>query len=277
MEVTFFKPKSVLLRRYMEGYYFLTKVREEGDIRYLTFPNNFSIISVAQNASLALKEYSGVVQEKKKNGFYSALICHYIKPIEAVYKGAVEEVTFYFKPLGLNAFLKAPLSHYPQHTSNFLPYPDYKSAMLAILSETDIPSRRDMIEDYWLSKLTGFKHDFLFDAIKDLSKTDEDISILEIARKYHTSRQTINKQFMQHIGKSPVAFKKIHRFREVLAQKTIPGTREETLTALSYACLFYDQSHMIKEFKQLTGLTPKAFFKMIHLNADGLGNWLFKS
>jgi AraC-like DNA-binding protein len=275
MEVQFFKPKNALLRRYMDGYYFLTKRPDEPEIRYLTFPTNLSILSVARNATLELEENRATVQQSKNN-FYSLLIAHYIKPIEAVYKGAVDEVNFYFKPLGLHAFLPASLSYHPHNTALFIPYGDYKKNMLSILNEKDITVRQEMIEAYWLSKLVGFEHDFLYAVIDELTKPDDDISIQEIAKKYNTSRQTINKLFMRYLGKSPVNFKKINRFRETLSQKTIPGIPDETLTALSYACLFYDQSHMIKEFKKLTGLTPKAFFKKIPLNVNGLGNWLFK-
>ena len=77
-----------------------------------------------------------------------------------------------------------------------------------------------------------------------------------------------------HLCKSPSDFKKIHRFREALKSKK-DKKNSPTLTALSYDMLFYDQSHLIKDFKSLTGLPPKNFFKNLTSHDDGKINWLF--
>ena len=49
---------------------------------------------------------------------------------------------------------------------------------------------------------------------------------------------------------------------------------EKNLTVVGYEALFYDQSHMVKAFKSLTGFTPKQFFEGIELK-NGAGNWFF--
>ena len=84
----------------------------------------------------------------------------------------------------------------------------------------------------------------------------------------------MTKHFETNIGKSPSDFKKIHRFRTALKTQ-INKKSNENMASLSYDLLFYDQSHLTKDFKSLTGLTPKKFFKNISSKENGEINWLF--
>lgn len=105
MELKFFKPKSEILQHYMEGYYFLTNKKSDPIVEYFNFPSNFSIISLIENAEIVYGENQGIIKENQGNILTSDLICHYKKPIKLSYEGNINELTFYFKPLGLNAFL----------------------------------------------------------------------------------------------------------------------------------------------------------------------------
>ena len=275
MELKFYKPKNKILQQYIEGYYFLTNNQEDPVIEYFTFPNNFSIISIIEKVEIIYTENKGVIKENKAIPLSSDLICHYKKPINLSYEGTINELTFYFKPLGLNAFLNKPLCHYTNDFfANFIPYDDYNSAFTQILNEIDIEKRIELIESYWLSKLKGFEHPFLNKLLTDLKDDKNDFSISDLAKKYGISRQNLTKHFEANLCKSPSDFKKIHRFREAL-KNNISKKTKANLTTLSYDLLFYDQSHLIKDFKSLTGLTPKKFFKNISSQEDGKINWLF--
>lgn len=272
MQLQYFTPKSKLLARYLEGYYFLEKERDEPAVEYLTFPNNFSIVSLLQDTQLTLAGNSVLIEEKAGGDFTSQLICHYEKPIKIRYEGRVREITFYFKPLGLNAFIEKPLLQYLGDSfRSFLPFEDYETAMKSVLAEESLDEQRNSIENYWLSKFLGFEHELLQDILSDLTDKTKDYAIEQLAEKYHTSRQNISRQFSIHIGKTPSEFKKTQRFRQTMA-KNMEGTN---LTTLSYDNSFYDQSHLIRDFKSFTGLTPKAFFKSISLQENATINWLF--
>ena len=112
MEIKFFKPKNEILQKYIEGYYFLTNSKTDLPVEYYTFPNNYSIISIIENSEVIYSENRAIVKEKKGTPLNSDLICHYKKPIKLCYEGNINEITFYFKPLGLNAFLEKSLCHY---------------------------------------------------------------------------------------------------------------------------------------------------------------------
>ena len=131
------------------------------------------------------------------------------------------------------------------------------------------------MEAYWISKLKGVSHPFLYQAINDmLLPNDREMTIAEIARKSGISQKTLIKHFEQHIGKTPSDFRKIVRFRNALKQKSLEN-KEGNLTDITYISRYFDQSHMIKDFKALTGYSPKAFFKKLSSIYDGKINWIF--
>ncbi|MCZ8196882.1 MAG: helix-turn-helix domain-containing protein [Flavobacterium sp.] len=275
MKIKFFKPKSEILQKYIEGYYFLTNTKADLPIEYYTFPNNYSIVSIIEDSEVLFSENIAVIKEKKGHPLNSDLICHYKKPIKLRYEGNINEITFYFKPLGLNAFLEKSLCHYTNDFfANFIPFDDYKEIFVVIMKENDLDKKIELIESYWLSKLKEFQHPFLHQIIEDLKDTQRDYSISDLAKKYSITRQNLTKHFESNLCKSPSDFKKIQRFREALKSQ-INSKSKNNLTELSYDMLFYDQSHLIKDFKSLTGLTPKKFFKNLSPQEDGQINWLF--
>jgi AraC-like DNA-binding protein len=72
------------------------------------------------------------------------------------------------------------------------------------------------------------------------------------------SRKQFERNFSAFVGTSPKQFLKIVRFQNALhtkfKQKTV------TLTQLACDCGYYDQSHMINDFKSLSGHTPGEYF-----------------
>jgi len=275
MQIQFFKPQNTTLQNYIEGYYFLINKENETTTPYLTFPNNNSILSVYENTENCFSENKAVVKGKKNNSFNSDLICHYKKPIEIHIEGNVKELAFYFKPLGLNAFLSKQLHTYTNDSfSNFNPYDDFKETMVSILKMENIEESRQKIEEYWMTKLVGFEHPFLHKAIARLQHLEDEISISDLAKECHTSRQNLIKNFDKHLCKNPSEFRKIHRFREALKSYS-KASKQNNLTQLSFDMFFYDQSHLIKDFKSLTGLSPKNFFKKLTSDEHKNVNWLF--
>ncbi len=68
------------------------------------------------------------------------------------------------------------------------------------------------------------------------------------------SQRQLRRLFKHYIGASPKSFSKIVRFQHILKLTQLDMTPGHGL--LSHAQGFYDQSHLIKDFKQLSGSTP---------------------
>ena len=86
------------------------------------------------------------------------------------------------------------------------------------------------------------------------------ISINELASKACLSRKQFERLFTEYAGTSPKKFLRIVRFQHTLDQRS--KRPDEKLTSLAYQCGYYDQSHMNREFYELSGMTPKNYFKL---------------
>jgi len=77
----------------------------------------------------------------------------------------------------------------------------------------------------------------------------------DVAREIGISRQHLARQFQHHVGVSPKMFARVMRLRRVLA--SLPHDPDWAGVAAQHG--YYDQSHLIDDFRELAGDTPNAF------------------
>jgi len=276
MKTESFKPENKELQKYIESFYILTHSRNEEKVSYLTFPTLYSVVAIVLNAENIITSKNITTKFCASKPLETSLICRFNKPICFQYDGDIKEVCIYFKPLGLNAFLEKPLENYSSSFfDKFIPFSDYEMSMKKILETEDNTFLATKIEEYWLKKLIGFNHPFLFGAINQIQESPH-ISTFELANEYKISQKTLIKHFKKHLCKTPTEYKKIFRFRKALNEKQI-SDKTYKLTELAYISNFFDQSHMISNFKSLTGLAPKLFFKNLSKSEGNNINWIFNA
>lgn len=266
MNLVFYKPKNETLQKYIEGYYFIAEDKNSTQIKYFTFPNNFCILSVNQNVKVELKERQILVSSSDKKNIIADFISRYSEPIEVIYQNSVNEITIYFKPLGINHFMDSSNIFKQSKIIDFNPFLDFKHKMEKIFNESNRKTQIEQLESYWLSKFDKKELPLIEQILLDI---EADLKIEEIAAKHHFSRQYVNKLFSKNVGKTPSEFRKIHRFRTSLMN----FKKTKNLTQLSHENLFYDQSHFIKDFKTLTSQNPTSFFKNVDTENGNI--WLF--
>ena len=272
MKITLIKPSCSQLQDHIECFYILERSPQDKPVSYLTFPSTFNIVVISRHTRTTESKQHLIIQHDPHTPLEAKLVANFNKPVLVQYQGAVTEITIYFKPIGLNAFIDEPLSTY-QHGDycDFKPFPDYEEVMQDVLEINNHSDKIKALEEYWLSKLKTFEHPFLHQMLR--SMTDATISTL--AAMFRVSRVTITKEFRKYLGFTPGHFKKIMRLRHSInEQKKQPGNR---LTDISYALDYFDQSHMIRDFRTLTGMPPKKFFNDIaHIDPEYI-SWKFLS
>ncbi len=271
MNIQVFKPQNEILKDYVFSYYLLNNDNNK-ETTYLTFPKPYSIVSVNKNAKVSYLPNTMVIESDGNGSLTSDLTLSYKKPILIKYKGSVKEITIYFKPLALYAFIEHPGESISENDS-FLPYPDYKEKMSEIIDLTSTDEIILQLESYLLSKLSKFKHPFLHQFIDDVTINSR-TSIGELSKEYGISQKTLIKHTKSYLDRTPSEFIKVVRFHKALKEyyKTEKGTL--SLIEIGYMASFFDQAHMIKDFKTLTGFTPRAFFKNLN-HTKGELNWIF--
>ncbi|MET0467052.1 MAG: helix-turn-helix transcriptional regulator [Chitinophagaceae bacterium] len=268
MELNFYTPRNKLLQQFIEGYYFITDTQKGGTEKYLTFPNNFCIVTINLNSRVLLSENSIKIFPSKKENIYTSVVYRYTNPIEVYYKKPIHELTIYFKPLGLNHFVQnIEIIFCQRNLAGFAAnLPDFETEMCKIFARKDREAQLEHLEKFWLQNLVTNDLNLMKNILKDI---ESNMKIEDVAGKYEMSRKHLNTLFLKHLGKSPGEYQKIYRFRQAINNKS--GVRN--LTELAYENFFYDQSHFIKNFRALTNNSPKSFFKNVDINQKNV--WLF--
>ncbi len=85
------------------------------------------------------------------------------------------------------------------------------------------------------------------------------ISVDALATLTQLSNRQLERKFKQKLGISPKQYCRIIRFRNVLGKTTSIRSINWADIALSFG--YYDQSHLIHEFRHFTGFSPTEYFK----------------
>jgi AraC-like DNA-binding protein len=278
MNIATFYPQHETLKRHIDYYYFLKADSPDFNSTYYAFPNINVPLSLHRSATCEIKaHYTGV--QAVKNGHGMALIQRsYQAPLLISLKGAIDKVTICFKPLGISPFISQPFCEIaPADSQVFLAWeqhPVYHTLRNAFFSTDDNQERIFLLEDFLLSVYTPAEEFALVEkVITWLSDFGEHHSIEEMSEKLGLTTRSFNRLFHKHMSISPVAWKKIARFRHSLKNKLF-NTRFKKLTEIGYESHFYDQAYFIKVYKKLTGSNPTAFFNSVEKLADD--NLIFK-
>lgn len=83
------------------------------------------------------------------------------------------------------------------------------------------------------------------------------IRVEDVAAALGVSRQHLALQFRQQVGLSPKLFARICRFRH--ASATLRAGADRDVAAVALDCGYFDQSHLIRDFRDFAGTTPETW------------------
>jgi methylphosphotriester-DNA--protein-cysteine methyltransferase len=114
--------------------------------------------------------------------------------------------------------------------------------------------------DYLSGKSTCIQH-----AVHEIIKNNGDVKIESLVRNSGFSLKYFGILFRQQVGITPKAFSNIIRLNYFINYKNIHPAKN--LTECAYEANFFDQSHLIRIFKEITGKSPKEHFNSTnHIN-----------
>jgi AraC-like DNA-binding protein len=92
-------------------------------------------------------------------------------------------------------------------------------------------------------------------ALEVMDRPTEISRVREVARYVGLSERRLTELFSTHVGMTPKAFGRVRRFQRALAH--LLRRPSVAWTDLAIVCGYYDQSHMIRDFRAFAGLTPE--------------------
>ncbi len=91
-------------------------------------------------------------------------------------------------------------------------------------------------------------------ACTELDRSNGNLPISVLARTVGLSERTLERRFHRHIGATPKRYARIVRLRNALLQRRESATWADAACAAGY----YDQSHMINDFREFYGVSPES-------------------
>lgn len=166
-----------------------------------------------------------------------------------------------FKPGGSYPFFRLPAHLFSNQfvTINNLLNKEY-TLLEEQLAECSNEERVPLMNNFLLKKLDNLPPhwDFVTRASRELLHQPS-MKITELAYQFNTNYKTLERRFSMVLGITPSELLKIKRFNDAVL--AMYSCRHHSLTAIAYECGYYDQSHFIREFKQLSHFTPREFLK----------------
>ncbi len=214
---------------------------------------NFSNpIALGSNTLFTNTLFAGVTSEYKTLDYQPDQVSH-------VQAGVV------FKPGGAYPFIQQPLIEFKNTVVETSAFGDcYFDAVYEQLGEIrDSKSRVIRLAQMMADRLKKNSSDTLAPQLINLIRRHPEISIEALTQKTGYSQQHLNRLLGKFAGMNAKGFQKIFRLNQAM-QAVQKMDDEEILTNITYDLGYFDQAHFIHEFKEMTGMTPRAYQLIRH-------------
>lgn len=165
-----------------------------------------------------------------------------------------------FKVGGSYPFLHLPVSEF---NNLFVDAEHVLGNALLLLREQllELSEPREMfllVEKYLMERLTNYRQQQrTVDTAVFSIHNSKLISLRQMAEELGYSQKQFIHIFKKHVGLSPKYYQRIARFNKVL--KAVDKQQSIDWSQIGYTCGFYDQAHLINDFKYFSGMAPKDY------------------
>lgn len=180
-------------------------------------------------------------------------------PIHLLQTGPADIAAIRFRTAAAGPALGMPLASL---TGRVVPladaYPVLAAKLLWAASRDQDPARRAArMSAVLLANLREGDDRLAREAVRRMRGAREVAPVLSLAREAGVSTRTLERRIKHATGLSPKLLHRVMRFRQVFTalDRTPPGH----WARLAYAAGYYDQAHLIRDFRQFAGAAPSVF------------------
>lgn len=188
-----------------------------------------------------------------------------LEPIELTPNGPVGVIAARLRPEGLGLFGSQPAF---ELTGRAIPVSQlgYGGADLSMrVAEARSPeARRRILENFLLRRagVSGRRRSAVSSAVDRIRRHQGSLPIERAARAVGVGRRQLERLFREQVGVSPKWFSRQVRFQALL--RRLPEGLDTSWADLAADLGYYDQAHMLRDFRNLAGRSATAYLTAPH-------------
>ncbi len=257
MNFKFVKPSGILAN-YIQYYWVLESDVSEGRIWERVIPTtNIELMFHYKNPFVSQKN-SGPAASQPRS-FMSGLKNDFVD-VSTNGDSGVIAVSFY--PFGACNFFRFPMLEIEDKTADLS---DIDNAGFILIEEQLYESRNlheriALIEKYLLTRfrpVASYDLRLMKEGLRLLNSRKGQLEIQSLSSHLCLTEKSLQRKFNTFIGKSPKKFARIVRFQEII--RCLSENSNRSLTEIAMDNGYFDQAHFIRDFKSLSGFSPKEF------------------
>ncbi len=179
--------------------------------------------------------------------------------------GRIELLGVRFQPAGLKPFIDIPIGDMVDRVeeSACVVAKEMRETIERVRSAAPT-DRRLLLEQGLLAHVkrqTRIDNSLAQRVTKTLIAYEGCIRIDALEERFGVTRRHLERSFVRTVGISPKSLAQVLRFRRAL--RSI-ASADPNWTDVALSCGYFDQSHLIRDFRKFTGLTPSAYLRADH-------------
>lgn len=270
MKIRSQQPTNKILRDAIRCIYVIEQDADGPAESFLIFPSVSAYLSISLDTVSTVENDVIAVEATSDNRLDSSLQLGLKSSSVYKYRGPLKEVCIVFNPLSVFDFFdEETIFELSCNGQPFIPDEGFETAITSAITLSDDAEMLAQLESYFLSRYHAFRHPYLSQAVAILQSSDTEgqLAIEALAGRFNITRQTLSNQFRKYVNLSASEFRQISRFRNFVNAR-LSDERGLTLTEFAHDLGFFDQSHLIKEFRKYTLLKPNDVFRKLDRLSD---------
>jgi AraC-like DNA-binding protein len=175
------------------------------------------------------------------------------------YIGKIKIAGIRFRPGAIKSFVNIPVFEYTDTRIDILTLDTAieESFFQRIEDCRTMAQLIPLLNQYFIQRLSrlSFSDKQVDYAVRLIESQKGNISATKLAEEVCLSPRQLERRFKESVGISPKVFSRITKFRNL--SQILKANPRYSLSDIAFTFGYYDHSHLIKEFKRLTGHTPK--------------------
>lgn len=257
MNIKYVRPSGILAE-YINYYWILETDASDGQIWERVVPiTNIELMFHYKTPFICQKENEAEFIQPRS--FISGIKNDYT---DVATSGDSGVITVSFHPLGACNFFRFPLLEIENANINLR---DIENSSISLVEEQlcisrTLDERISIIEQFMLSRFSAVSFDDLKsvkEGLRLINDSKGQIDISSLSRSLFLTEKSLLRKFSSIIGKTPKQYSRIVRFQQIMRSLSEYGNSSLTQIAIDNG--YFDQAHFIRDFKALSGYTPKDF------------------